>query len=120
MRNQAMPFGLLFQEPAVDPGEMPVPSYDEDRDISLIEKDGEAIPFVTVVPSGMATQTITEVERESTDQDFDPANPDWCLGTFTETKIEREPTDRDPSVSLVAMMATQTATAVAREDTDED
>jgi len=120
MSKKAMPFGLVFQEPAVDPGEMLVPIYDEDRDMSFVEKDGEAVPFVTVASAGMATRTMTEVAREPTDQDFDPANPAWSLGMLTKTKIEREPTDRAPSMSLVSMMATQTGTAVARENTDQD
>lgn len=120
MSKNTLPFGLLFQEPALDAGEVPVPVYDEDRDMSLIKKDGQAVPFVTAAPSGMATQTLTEAEGESTDKDFDPANPAWSLGTFTITRADRDPTDEDPSVSLIAMMATQTGTSVAREPTDQD
>jgi len=121
MRNKAMPFGFLFQEPAVDLGETPVPVYDEERDISFIEQDGEAVPFVTAVPPRMATRTHTAVAREPTDADVDPANLSRCLRAVrTETKIERESTDRSPAPSLLALMKTQTVTRIRREQTDED
>lgn len=95
MSKTATPFGLLFQEPAVDPGDTPVPEYDEARDMSVLEQDGEMIPFVTAVSSAMATQTETKAAGESTDQDIDPATPGWLLATFTETKIMHEDTDPD-------------------------
>ncbi|TKJ28288.1 MAG: hypothetical protein CEE40_11790 [Chloroflexi bacterium B3_Chlor] len=95
MSNKVLPFGLLFREPAVDAGEVPVPVYDEAQDISVVEQDGEPVPFVMAVLGAMATQTETKAWGESTDQDIDPATPRWSLGTFTETKAMGEHTDRD-------------------------
>lgn len=119
MTNKGVPFGVLFQEPAADLGQVEIPIYDENREISLVQRDGEAVPFVTAAPAAMATQTLTEAAGESTDKDFDPRSLAWSLSTFTTTKMERDPTDRDRSLSLAVVMATQTGVAVTREDTDQ-
>ena len=95
MSKNALPFGLLFQEPTVDTGEVPVPAYDEAQDISVVEQEGDLVPFVMAVPSAMATQTLTEAWGESEDRDIDPAAPRWSLRTFTETKVMDEHTDHD-------------------------
>jgi hypothetical protein len=95
MSNKAVPFGLLFQEAAVDAGEVPVPVYDEAQDVSVVEQDGDLVPFATAVPAAMATHTETKAWGESADQDIDPATPRWSLGTFTETKAMGEQTDQD-------------------------
>ena len=70
MSNNTLPFGLLFQEPAVDAGELSVPVYDEAQDISVVEQEGDLVPFVMAVPSAMATQTLTEAWGESEDRDL--------------------------------------------------
>jgi hypothetical protein len=120
MRDAAIPFGLLFQESASEPADLPRPRYDEAWDISLVDQDGTEVPFVCVAPSTMATRTMTEVAGESTDEDYQSANAEWCLGTMTETKVEEEATDRSPDMCALAALATGTGTRVANEDSDQD
>lgn len=65
MSENTLSFGLLFQEPAVDAEELPVPVYDEAKDISVLEQDGELVPFLTAAPGAMATQTEIKARGES-------------------------------------------------------
>lgn len=104
MSEKPIPFGLLFEEMAVDPGEVPVPVYDEERDISFVERDGTVTPLASIVGAGMATQTTTAVQSESTDRDVQPPDAGWYLGTITQTKVQAEDTDRDRAANLLAMM----------------
>lgn len=120
MSEKAVPFGLLFEEVAVDPGEAPVPVYDEQRDISFVERDGTLTPLASVIAAGMATHTLTAVQSESTDRDVQPPEAHWYLSTMTETKAEGEDTDRDRASDLMVMISGQEASTAKGAETCND
>lgn len=63
------PFGLLFVEPLIMGEESPQSTYDDERDVSMTEEEGELVPLATTAV--------------------------WTLGTFTETRCSGEHTDAD-------------------------
>lgn len=118
MGDRAIPFGMLFLERKVNGGEVPVPEYDEERDVSVVEANGHMVPLVTASSVFSGTETITEVAGEETDHHSHGVQSVCRLGTDTETKAEVDYTQIGLEPSLVMAMATETTTRVAGEDTD--
>lgn len=118
MGDQAIPFGMLFLERQVNTGEVPVPVYDEERDVSVIEANGQVVPFVTASTFVLGTETITEAAGEETDHHSTWLQSVWRLGTEEETRADLDYTDRGAYRSLLMALATETTTRVAREGTD--
>lgn len=118
MGDRAIPFGMLFLERQVNPGEVPVPEYDEERDVSVVEANGQVVPFVTASDLILGTETLTEAAGEETDHHSDGVQSICRFGTDTETAAERDYTQVGLEPSLVMAMATETTTRVAGEDTD--
>ena len=122
MNNNSTPFGMLFEEQAPEmPLNILIPEYDAHIALSFITDEmGRQVPFVENGCVAMATQTFTNVKKETTDAD--PGRPSTLLPglpTGTETKIRAEETDSDYHPWL-AKMQTQTFTEVKKEATDTD
>ncbi|MGB0386731.1 MAG: hypothetical protein ACPGWR_18115 [Ardenticatenaceae bacterium] len=119
MIKSNIPFGMLFETPAMTPlQELPIPKYDPTESISFItDARGQKVPYVQETWAIFGTQTITRVEAETTDADFN--NTVHHMGTTTVTKIAVETTDTDFS-NAIHQMGTQTITQVIRETTDSD
>lgn len=118
MSESTVPFGLLFLESDTTPAEPPPYAYDEERDVSVLEVNGEPIPVVWAFDSRMSTETLTEVAGEPTDQPSLATSTDWSLSTDTETKAAEDLTAGPLHPYLVAALATDTETRVADDETD--
>lgn len=94
MKNK--PFLALFAEDALDQG-VPVPSYDEVKDYSVVMVNGVEVPFVEMNSSGVGTETFSKTWDEVTDSD-DVKN---YLGTMTDTRSTNEATDSDYNQAFV-------------------
>lgn len=114
-----IPFGLLFEEPALQPAESILPFYDEETDLSYIsDRNGNWIPYVETM-STISTNTVTEAATEPTDSD--ELLQSHLLATQRETRIQNEitETDRGDDCARISFcMDTNTTTAVEKESTD--
>lgn len=117
------PFGLLFEEPASSYQDFPQLIYDEEKDMSFIEvANGGRVPFVEH-SEALATDTITKVTGEPTDQDWSNHK---LMATITITAVINETTDQDPDnepgavLNQLPMLATTTKTNAVCESTDKN
>jgi hypothetical protein len=124
--EQHVPFGLLFEETAPEPEELVTPIYDEGKDYSCIQVQGEWVPVVELTKH-MGTQTATKSFRETTDTDpGDDRQRVASLDTQSITFVASESTDTDPEEDNKndrrsrAFLSTQTVTSIKEEATDED
>lgn len=117
MSECVIPFGLLFLERAIAYAGGPPHRYDEDRDVSVFQMNGEWVPLVSATDPRMGTETITEVAGESTDEASPFTNAGWWLSTDTETKAQEDLTAGAPEPHLVTALATDTETRTARDET---
>jgi hypothetical protein len=123
-QEAAIPFGLLFEEAALQPKGLIMPTYDEETDLSYVEdSQGHWVPYVEY--SGVVgTRTETKVWRETTDTDpQDDRTGHSVTGTATVTEVRTEVTDTDPeddSVRSFGSLGTETVTLVESEPTDTD
>lgn len=87
----AIPFGLLFEEPALElPIGLPLPVYDEDSGISyLVDEQNQRVPYMDCDCPAMGSET--RVQREM--PDAPPVS--WLGRTETFTAVAREPSDAD-------------------------
>lgn len=117
MSTPTIPFGLHFMEEQRDATSAPRLSYDEKRDLSMVElEDGRFVPFLSL-PALQGTSTFTRVRAEQ--DDTDAAVHDVSLGTHTKlTEVQQEQQDQD--VCSFAATGTSTLTLVAQEETDSD
>jgi len=94
----AIPFGLLFEEPAQElPIGLPVPVYDEDSGISyLVDEQNQRVPYMDCDCPSMGTET--RVQREMPDAPL----VSWLGRTETSTAVAREPSDADVNDNLRA------------------
>lgn len=121
---RAIPFGLLFEEAAAEPPDIPEPAYDEERDLSFVEdSQGRRVLFVELSNS-VGTQTETKIHRETADTD--PGDDRACFsscGTATNTSVRTESTDTDPQddrARRFVNLATESMTFIQAETTDTD
>ena len=118
MSESAIPFGLLFLERQLMCADQTPHAYDEERDVSVIEVNGEWFPVIWAMDPRMGTETFTEAAGEATDEPSLAMTTTWSLGTDTETKAAEDLTMGALEPRLVTLLATETQTSVAGEETD--
>ena len=117
------PFGLLFEQEAIEGIEIPTPVYDSDSSLSFTKDDkGKLIPFIEMRPS-YSTETLTEAEGEKTNAD--DRTPGIFLGTETMTAVKAEGTDDDKKAHYEnpignIVLSTETLTKADGEKVDDD
>ena len=118
MSQSAKPFGLLFLEREITCDQLPLHAYDEERDVSVLEVNGEWVPLVSAVDPRMSTETVTEAAGEATDEPLQTITRACSLSVETETKAQDDLTLGPLEPHLVMALATETQTSVAGEETD--
>lgn len=121
--ERLLPFGVRFEEPAREAGDIPAPIYDEASCVSLLTlPSGRTVPFVEADLLG--TETFTQVRAESSDTDPEDDHARFQgMGTSTVTNVRRESTDTDPEEDHRVDchgLGTETFTCVESEGTDTD
>jgi hypothetical protein len=117
MKNR-VPFGMLFEEPVSATSDvLHQIKYDHDLNISVVpNSERQFVPLVQEIWGAAATQTVTLVRSEATDQD---PHLFLLMGTETFTEVRQETTDSDKPRHF-PFLATETETKVRAETTDKD